>query len=132
MSNTEWKQFTQLFTKVASIDLAAITSKHVLIVHTVDLPFGLTPGELQPLLKRLPTGCLVIFTKSGEEISALNQNTMNMNGWFDGDQLAESHVEVETAKKLLRVAKWSEERISKQLRIPMPAKKLVEPLEIKK
>ena len=67
------------------LDLKQITRTSVVVIQME--PTAKAREELDPLLKRLPTDCLVILMKPGNSIQSYSRKRMNMFGWFDAEQI---------------------------------------------
>ena len=97
--------------QLETFDISTITPNHVIILR-VD-PSAIDRQELDPFLKKLPTGCLVMWLKPGAEIQNLDRSAMNRFGWYDSGQLVEAATMQESGIKLLSAIGWDVERVQR-------------------
>ena len=97
--------------QLEAFDISTVTSKHVIILR-VD-PSAIDRQELDPFIKKLPTGCFVLWLKPGAEIQSLDRGIMNRWGWYDSGQLVEAATMQESGIKLLAAIGWDVERVQR-------------------
>jgi len=97
--------------QLETFDISTITPNHVIILR-VD-PSAIDRQELDPFLKKLPTGCLVMWLKPGAEIQNLDRSAMNRFGWYDSGQLVEAATMQESGIKLLAAIGWDVDRVQR-------------------